>query len=112
MSAFKVSKEEVGQVYESLRKIEVAQIDHSKMGEWAKSNNSPFTGNVLKDNFQLLHKLARNSTVAQFTDFVIEGEMPATKLTAKEMESIKGGLSPYIVGYSLVILADFIYKNR
>lgn len=96
MSAVEIKKDDVVKLYRQLSQVEVGQINLSQMGDWVKDNKVPYSAKTLTENFQLLHKVARKSNENQFLDFVLSGEVPEIKLTAKEMEVIKGGLTPWV----------------
>lgn len=56
-------------------------LDASKM----KSNFK------VRENFQLMHRIAHATTDAEWMDFAKTGEMPPLKLTSEEMELVRGG---------------------
>ena len=61
--------------------------------EFSKASLNPQIQKALKDwkDLHLVSKVAKNSSEEEFVTFVIEHEVPALKLTPKEMEAIKGG---------------------
>lgn len=61
--------------------------------EFSKSTLNPQIQKALKDwkDLSLASKVAKNTTEEEFITFIVEHEVPALKLTPKEMEVIKGG---------------------
>lgn len=79
MSAEKViSRDHALQIYRKLRSLEGSDIQVEGLS---------------KDRVSLIKKIAQNTDQDEFADLVINQEIPAIKLSIKEMETVRGGIS-------------------
>jgi hypothetical protein len=99
-TAQKLTGEQAAQLYNGLRsKVDLSVIN------WGEQKG------MNKVQFETIHKVANSSTQEEFTDFIINNQVPAIKLSAKEMEMIKGGVVPIIAYVAYGLMAAYYGKK-
>lgn len=88
-----LESQEVKLIYQSLRATPLKDITNAKSEDMLKRIDSKGLNLNLEtmSSLKLLGRIAHQCSETDFYDFVIENDLPPLKLTAQEMEMIKGG---------------------
>ena len=93
-----MKREEIHQAWEKFRNGTIAPGTSVAVAQQLKSD--PKTTN---DYLTVMQKIAKEHVFEDFANYVETKELPAIKLSASEMESLKGGTIPLLPLVRLII---------
>lgn len=102
-----ISREECGRLYAGLKKHDIKNlvgVDPSVFKKDSRFRKGRYEPLKVASTIGLLGTFAHQLDEETFYNAMISGEIPAVKLTVAEMELIKGGGLPDLVGkYAIII---------